>query len=480
MKSKSKRVISLILSFVFVLSISILPVNAETLIDNDRHIVVCAEEVKNEYINSVNVVEQTADQEYERRNYESTMSFNQITEHIDMHDDELRSHFSGAQINDEGYLVVALCCNIDFCKKYIIEELNCENIVFEKGTGSYYYGQQQLDAINEKIALLQEKKVSGKNISAEAKEMMESHPCTKYNYEDNTITVVFAVSEEAERAIAKAKIDKNGSLAYNSKAQLSDVEALEVEKFNKTVDTFRSIVSDQSNISYSTDSKSEWLIEEQAATEPWRPGRWLWVYNDPNANMGASISTGYRAKYTYNGTTYYGFVTCAHGTNTGNSVYIKNSISSDYKLGVILDRSYGKKVDVSFLRITNSNYTNSNAIYYTSSQAGVTRQGTVLDGTQTTVARNTQIYKSGKATYLTSGYVKSLNHSGYVDDTYFYSLIKADRSMVASGDSGAVTYIVDTGATNGKAVGIVFGISNDKAIFIKASNIKAVFGAEAY
>ena len=63
---------------------------------------------------------------------------------------------------------------------------------------------------------------------------------------------------------------------------------------------------------------------------------------------------------------------------------------------------------------------------------------------------------------------------------YFYDLIQADRNMSDSGDSGAVTYIVSSGGTSGKAVGILKGIYNSQTIFIKASSIKSIFGAEAY
>lgn len=75
---------------------------------------------------------------------------------------------------------------------------------------------------------------------------------------------------------------------------------------------------------------------------------------------------------------YYGFVTCAHGNNIGNTVYISYPGSTTGKLGEILNRSYGGSVDVAFIRMTNRNYTNGQAVYYTSSQPGVTRQGAVL------------------------------------------------------------------------------------------------------
>lgn len=481
MKIKFFGIISVILSFTFILSVGIFPSNAAALNESkDDNIFACAEELKNEYINSALIQAQPMDADCETRNYEATIYYNQIIEHIDTYNDELRSHFSGAKINDKGYLVISLCCETDFCENYIKENFDFQNIIFEKGKGSYYYGQQKLNEINKKIASLQEEKVNGKNINADEKEMMELYPCTKYNDEDNTITIIFSVSEETEKAIEKSIKDKNGKLACDSKAQYSQSEISEIKKYNNAVDTFKSSILNEPDISYCTNSKSEYIIEDQAATEPWRPGRKIMVYNNPNEGTGSQLSTGYRAKYKDNGVIYYGFVTCGHGTSVGNSVYMENDTDPAHKLGVILARSYENTIDVSFIRMTNSGYSNGNAIYYTSSQPGVTRPGTVLDGTQATASLNSQIYKSGQTTYLTIGYVNSTSFAAYSGNVYFYDMLLSDRIMGGSGDSGAVTYITNTGTVSGKAVGIYKGNTSNKSVFIKASNIKASFGAEAY
>ncbi len=59
-------------------------------------------------------------------------------------------------------------------------------------------------------------------------------------------------------------------------------------------------------------------------------------------------------------------------------------------------------------------------------------------------------------------------------------MIQADRAMTDSGDSGGVTYICDGATIYGKAVGIVGGKINNLSVFIKASNIRSVFGPDAY
>ncbi|MDE5974573.1 MAG: hypothetical protein K2G73_07895 [Eubacterium sp.] len=177
-------------------------------------------------------------------------------------------------------------------------------------------------------------------------------------------------------------------------------------------------------------------------------------------------------------------MTCAHGNSTEKNVYLSTTATSANKIGTILNRSLtnNSNVDVAFIKMA-SGYTNSNAIYYTSSQPGVTRQGTVLDGTQTTVTVGLAVFKSGVTTYLTSGKVTSTNTSGYVNVDGTKYLIKdmfATGSISSSGDSGGVTYIINSGAASGKAVGTVEAGNSSTSLFVKASNIKSTFGAYSY
>lgn len=479
MKHFSRKIISLTIIFVMLFSIQPLSANAEALFDENHEydIVECANEVKEIYTRQEEVVSATnVDDEFLTNNYASNITYNQIIEHIYAYDDELREHFSGAYVNDVGYLVVLLSCDSDVCEEYIKLNFNNEEIIFSTGTGSYYTGQCELEMINERISFLQSGVVSGDVTDADVEELMALKPRTSYNNGNNTVLITFNVSSEAAQVLDKFHTNDLISSTSDYKT-VTSAERRVLAEYSNAIDVFKDKVSSSESISFSASSDETQVVEE---TEEWRPGRWIWVYNNPSENMGSSLSTGYRAKYTYNGTTYYGFVTCAHGTNVGNSVYIKNNSSSANKLGVILNRSYGNKLDVSFIRMTNSNYTNSNAIYYTSSQAGVTRPGTILDGTQTTVSNGTCIYKSGQKTYLTYGYVSNSNLSYWYNNIYFYDIIQADRAMSDNGDSGAVTYIVGTGAKSGKAVGVLRGQVNGQTVFIKASNIKSVFGAEAY
>lgn len=472
------KILSLVVACTMLFTLQPLTVNAETLFDENcaYDIVECANEVK-EIFAAQNVVSETdVDDEFLTNNYVSNVTYNQIIEHIYAYDDELRAHFAGAYVNDAGYLVVMLSCNDNDCEMYIDETFDNEDIVFSDGIGSYYDGQCELELINERIASLQSDVVNGCVKDDAAEDLMALKPTTSYVNDDNTVLVTFNMSSEVTQYLDESyKTDLASSALCRTDVASAKTDAL--EQYTSAIELFKSKISDSETVSFRASSNEVQVVEE---TEDWRPGRWIWVYNKPDEGLGSSLSTGYRAKYTYNGTTYYGFVTCAHGTNVGNSVYIKNNSSSVNKLGVILNRSYGNKLDVSFIRMTNSNYTNSNAIYYTSSQAGVTRPGTILDGTQTTVSNGTHIYKSGQTTYLTIGYVSNSSLAFWSEDIYFYDLIQADRNMSNNGDSGAVTYVVSTGATSGKAVGVLRGKYGGLTVFIKASNIRSVFGAEAY
>lgn len=478
MKFFSRNILSLAIACTMLFTLQPLTANAETLYaeNYEYDIVECANEVKEIFASQSVVSEADVDDEFLTNNYASTITYNQIIEHIYAYDDELRSHFAGACVNDEGYLVVMLSCTDNGCEMYVKQTFDNDDIVFSDGLGSYYEGQCELELINERIASLQNDVVNGRVKNDDIEELMALKPTASYVSDDNTVLVTFNMSDEVTQSIDEFHINdlSNSSLC---RADVTSAAADALKQYTSAIELFKSKISDSETISFCASSDKVQVVEE---TEDWRPGRSIWVYNNPAESKGAILSTGYRAKYTYNGTTYYGFVTCAHGTNVGNSVYIKVSSSSTNKLGVILNRSYGKNLDVSFIRITNSNYTNSNVIYYTSSQPGVTRPGTILDGTQTTVSNGTRIYKSGQTTYLTYGNVSNSSLAYWYGDYYFYDLIQADRNMSDSGDSGSVTYVIGTSASSGKAVGILRGKCDGLTIFIKASNIKSVFGAEAY
>lgn len=461
----NKRFTSLVMSVVLLLSLQPLIIDAAGA-DDEYDIMKCAEEIQTYYDNQGTVSEIGPTDEFQRHNYESTETYNAIIEHIYEHQDELREDFAGAYVNDDGYLVVMLNCDNGSCKSFINSNFKNNDIVFSKGTGSYYEGQSKLEKIDEKIFSLQQSVAEGTISDENSKELIKLQPKTIYNSDNNTVSVAFRMMAGMSDIVDKYRTNNLKELG-TFETKMTSFEKMILNEYFSAISTFSKSISEDEVITFYV-LEDDQVVEE---TEAWRPGRGIFVYH-PGAGNFSGLSTGYRAKYPYNNTTYYGFVTAGHGTSVGENVYITNSSNSAYKLGSIINRSYGGSVDVSFFNITNGNYTRSNYIYYTSSQ-GSTQYGTLLDGTQTLVSNGASIYKSGKATYLTHGYVSNTSLSAWYDGTYFYGLIQADRNMSSSGDSGSVTYIVSSGTTTGKAVGVLKGKVNEKTVFIKASNIRS-------
>lgn len=476
---KKHKFMSLLLTICIAAAAFIVPVYASDTADAGYDWNACASEVQEAFLS---MSEETSDSlevspEYLSRSYEANRFYDSILNYIENTPGELREHFSGAYVNDDGYLVVLLCClaEADRCQSFILNDLDCENALFEVGNGSYYETKKTLDAVNAGIAQLQEQVRSTDVTDADAAALMDAYPRTVVDEENNTISVVLKVSPDVESAVQKS----NAISRNRTSASLSESENKAVSVYNDYIQDFKAYVGDWETVEYEASSESAQILHE--ATE-WRPGRSIFVVTGifDNTVYGNQCSTGYRALYRKDGRTYRGYVTCGHGNNIGNSVYLSTDTQSANKIGIIQDRQFGGTVDASFISINNAGVTSSNAIYYTSSQPGVTKPGIVLDGTQTTVAKNSLIYKSGQTTYLTQGRVFNTSVSGYNSDIYFYDMIQADRAMTDSGDSGGVTYICDGDTIYGKAVGIVGGKINNLSVFIKASNIRSVFGPDAY
>ncbi len=479
MKTILRKIISVSLVVVMIFSCFCLLISNEDA-QNGRgyDIVACANEVKelyqsvaNEQISAEDVNLELVESQKATSSSKEVAGLNAsvIQEYVYSHDDELRAHFSGLRIND-GCLVVALCCDSDRCKTFIEDTLKCENVTFIDGVASEYAVKEKLDAINGIIGSYS-KSVSAGKASETVNNLMKYHPNTVYNMEDNSITVVFDMDSSVEQAVKK--VEAQGNVA---KAALSKTESSAYTEYQSVVALFKQLVPGYS-LKYSVESGRSTSL--QFYTD-WRPGRDIFVYSNPDAGTGQSISTGYRAKYLFGSTTYYGFVTTGHFIRVGNAVYISNVISNSNKLGVILNRYVGGKVDAAFIRITNTNYTNSNLIYYTSSQPGVTRPGSTLDGTLDIASVGDTIYKSGAASYLSIGTVASINAAYTINDVPFEDLIQSTEDMADVGDSGAVTYTTYNLQMSAKAVGLVMAGNEDLTVFVKASNIKSIFGPEPY
>ena len=400
------------------------------------------------------------------RNSLSNEYYNRILAHIESEDDELSQCFSGAYLNEDFVLVVMLSGERSACERIVTEELGCRGVLFEQGTGSYLEIRKQLSEMNQQVAAMYQHRYEEGSQDKDLVALIDSKPIVVLDEKNNQISVSFT------------------SLFVGEEMEMMKTENLgkSVDTVNSLVETFESYVGKYENIRYAVESEPAQEIVS-STTEDWRPGRALYTFKSGSA---IRFSTGYRAQYTYNSRDYYGFVTCGHGASTtGQSVYLNNVLDSSYKIGVIMNYSIGNTIDAAFLRKTNSSYTASNAIFYTSS-TGITTPGTILDGTQTNVAVGSIIYKSGATTYLTSGTVTSVNESVAVDyswgTVYLYDLILSTTMNIQGGDSGGVVFIPIGGSSvYGKAVGIVTSRrSTGGGTMTKASNISSSLGPIAY
>lgn len=248
-----------------------------------------------------------------------------------------------------------------------------------------------------------------------------------------------------------------------------NIEDLTDEK----VATFKEYITDDENVVLENSD----TIEYDATA--WKLGRAIYRYKSTSGSTvySSKYSTGFRCKYLVSsGIYYYGFVTSAHGGNTvGKVIYANGACSTS--LGKIVARKYSGSVDAAFVRLTNSNYSISNQVLYknSSGDTGGKTLNTSYHMEYATVGST--IYKSGAATYLTSGEVISSSCSITVDGTTFTHIIKTDYKS-AGGDSGGVVYV----KYNDKywAVGIHESHSNNYSYAVSAKYIVSGLGVSVY
>lgn len=214
---------------------------------NDNMVV--AMELKEEYYEREKEGDALFDQEFLSNQFAANEVYREILEYLEVQDDELREHFSGARIGEDGHLVVSVCSACDACQKFITDAFPNENIIFEEGIGSYYTAMQQLDEINAGIVSLLSAVAEGKADSDSAQVLAKAMPRAVYDATDNSITVAFDMTE----ACAK------------------DCETL--------AGLFREYVACDDSVRFAICEETCMGIDE---AEEWRPGRLMFVYTNPS------------------------------------------------------------------------------------------------------------------------------------------------------------------------------------------------------
>lgn len=149
-------------------------------------------------------------------------------------------------------------------------EINQEYLANSYEANMTYYGQKELDAINQQIASLSESVKSDKAVSAEARSLMQTLPRTSYNEKDNTTAIIFNVSEEVEEAVLKSEKITNHSDTKKVSVKLSDSELQALNQFHDLIASFKENVNCSDDISYTVCTDYE---QGEDQTEGWRPGR---------------------------------------------------------------------------------------------------------------------------------------------------------------------------------------------------------------
>lgn len=299
-----------------------------------------------------------------------------------------------------------------------------------------------------------------------------------YSYLDDCIKNIDSLLDEKNPTI----IDANISM-YHIDEQTNAVFVYLRNYTTSTIDALKKlIINDDCIVFY--ESKNE--VKKYA--EGWRPGRDIHIYTvtGSNGTYTATPVGGYSTGYMASKGSSAGFVTAAHSNHVGDYVYISaltdgsQIFSSTYRLGIINSRQYNEYIDAAFVKITSSNYTQSNSIYWTSSQAGVTRPGTYMDAAVvdvSSITSSTTIYKSGSATYLTTGHLRNSSVTLRTEDGIILSGLIQTTVHAARGDSGAISYVISGANYRGKALGIVHGgDDNGYTYIVKATTINSRLG----
>ena len=321
---------------------------------------------------------------------------------------ELESHYSGAYINNNDELVVVLEKD---CGEEIVEDV--EKIDDDIEIKYAQYTLEELEHAKEDLTKVMENK----------KELFDFVNAIYIDEMNNCIVIdIIDISDEKIEFIKKY-ISRDVHIAFNG-----------VEK-------------------------SDIVSGEATAL---KGGQAIYVRNGGSVGRG---SIGFRAK-TSDGK-YYGFVTAGHvGKYLGQKVYADKACKK--LIGTVIRRQQSGSVDAAFVRITNSNYTMSNGIYY---------KNVNLNSSVANPVQGATVYKSGSSTGWTSGKVKYTNCNVKIDNRSFTNLAKADYAS-KSGDSGGTVYEPFYALKSPyTAVGIHVASGG---VFVKSNNILSALKLKRY
>lgn len=240
---------------------------------------------------------------------------------------------------------------------------------------------------------------------------------------------------------------------------------------DKKITSFQKVFGNNDNFTFINS-------EQHTDCSTWAPGRA--IYNNSTGSS-KRCSTGYRAKYiTSSGTTYTGFVSCAHGGQTINTTIYTNYACTD-KLGTVKVSKYMGSVDASFITITKSNYSVGMQTHYgkdTDTTGNITiESNTYYDS----FVEDSCLYKCGSETGTTSGIIHSANATVTSKSSGITLTNTIETSKFCdSGDSGGIVFYYNPSTEKSYACGVVHSTSSSKSNSIKASAIISALNVTPY
>ncbi len=417
------------------------PLLSETPLYNKK---TCVEEItallKQNYSESDNKTDSMA------QNTETPLGWLQDT--LDNNESAIASGYCGMYVDGFSYVVLILPDYMEKAKSEINEAGWSEYIRVEAGRVTYsdldMFMQKLLCNIGDLLERMNKGELQGDEL-----ELMSHYPLPSLDEKEQKLIVRFAMT------------------------QGEDMEHL--------VCLFKEYIGDSVMVTYEPDYAFE--IYSQYSTSIY-PGGQLCTYDTNQGWLGMSL--GYRAKYPYGGSLCEGFVTCGHGLPPYTTVYATTSATPNFVIGVVRGRMYynQSKGDVSFVEITNSEYTVVNRCKYSNS-TGTGGYGIPISGTIAQVPLDGRIYKGGFRTFLTSGIVTDANANAYFTTssggTILINCLTKATITSDHGDSGGIAYMIPLNSGGyGQVAGIVTGGSGTTCFFSKYGMIVTYFGAFSY
>ena len=224
---------------------------------------------------------------------------------------------------------------------------------------------------------------------------------------------------------------------------LDDKNIVAVDILNLTqdkIDIFKEYIIDSPMLTFQS---SKTVIESNSDEETFYPGQC--VYNGTRG--GTSCSIGFRAwKLKEDGTYAYGFVTAGHAAAVGDEMLWAPILTPEAVIGTVICSQTSGSVDAAFVEFYNdlTTYSLAEYAYYTDDDgnSSSTRDKISKNTYFTSIPVGHDVLKNGKATFRTSGEVKSSSYDATYGDNDEYNITDMIQANYKSdnGDSGGIVY----------------------------------------